>query len=112
MGSALQWFVCSLNCRREALDSQEGNAVPFLCTAMRVFTCELTKRVIVSLVCRPEALGAQEGDTIVPALDIGKEGCHGCTRLDSANYIGETVKMLTVDGLNLPKVRLIKVSFP
>ena len=34
----------------------------------------------------------------------------GCTKLDSANYLGETVKMTTVDALNLPKMRLLKVD--
>lgn len=60
--------------------------------------------------CRNEALGAQEGETVVPPLDISKEGCHGCTKLDSSNYQGETVKMLTVDSLNLVKLRLIKAD--
>jgi hypothetical protein len=36
--------------------------------------------------------------------------CVGCTKLDSTNYIGETVKMVTVDSLKLTKLRLLKVT--
>jgi FkbM family methyltransferase len=60
--------------------------------------------------CRQEALGAQAGDVVVPPLDVTSEGCHGCTRLDPSNYQGEPAKMTTVDALNLPKLRLLKVD--
>ena len=60
--------------------------------------------------CKQEALGQQPGEAVVPEMDVASEGCHGCTKLDSANYLGETVKMTTVDALNLPKMRLLKVD--
>lgn len=60
--------------------------------------------------CRLEALGQQAGDLVVPPLDINQEGCHGCTALDSSNFLGETVKVTTVDSMNLPKMRLLKAD--
>jgi FkbM family methyltransferase len=60
--------------------------------------------------CKHEALGQQPGEAVVPALDQMTEGCHGCTALDASNYLGETVKMTSVDTLNLPKMRLLKVD--
>jgi FkbM family methyltransferase len=60
--------------------------------------------------CRHEALGASEGEVVVPALDVTKEGCHGCTTIDPTNYLGETVKMITVDSMNLLKLRLLKAD--
>jgi len=60
--------------------------------------------------CKQEALGQQPGEAVVPAVDVNMEGCHGCTALDSSNYLGETVKMTSVDALNLPKMRLLKVD--
>jgi FkbM family methyltransferase len=52
--------------------------------------------------CRHEALGASEGEVVVPALDVTKEGCHGCTTIDPTNYLGETVKMITVINQTRP----------
>jgi len=60
--------------------------------------------------CKQEALGQQPGEAVVPAVDVNVEGCHGCSALDSSNYLGETVKMNSVDALNLPKMRLLKVD--
>jgi FkbM family methyltransferase len=60
--------------------------------------------------CKHEALGQQAGEAVVPSVDVMSEGCHGCTALDASNYLGETVKMTSVDAMNLPKMRLLKVD--
>jgi FkbM family methyltransferase len=58
--------------------------------------------------CYPCALGAAPGQITVPPLDYTKTGNFGGLSLGGTT--GEEVPVLTIDGLKLPRCRLIKLD--
>jgi FkbM family methyltransferase len=64
---------------------------------------------ITNAYCYHVALGTQPGAINVPALDYGRANNFGGLSLDR-NMPGETVSVITLDSLQLPSCRLIKID--
>jgi FkbM family methyltransferase len=59
--------------------------------------------------CFPCALGTEPGDLVVPRQDYARMGNFGGVSLSGVKD-GERVPVMTVDGLNVPRCRLIKLD--
>lgn len=56
------------------------------------------------------AVGSNPGTIRVPVADPRQPANHGALRLDRADSAGESVALLTIDGLELPRCNLIKID--
>jgi FkbM family methyltransferase len=63
---------------------------------------------VANVLCQPYAVGAEPGEIGVPALDYGHENNFGGLTLGGAE--GDRVPVLTLDSLELPACRLIKID--
>ena len=64
---------------------------------------------ITNVFCWNTAVGAENGEIVVPALDYKQENNFGCIELET-NIDGETVAVVTIDNLKLPKCDVIKID--
>lgn len=55
-------------------------------------------------------IGDHEGEIVVPPVDYAREDNFGALRLDRDYAVGETVELATIDSMNLPECRFIKID--
>ena len=77
--------------------------------AFQTLCANVALNSLTNIHCRQQALGAGPGEIVVPQLDLTRRGNFGRVSLGHHKN-GETVPVVTIDSLELPRCRLIKVD--